>query len=219
MASGPLAMKGRIGVMAKKSVGYRKVKKPTAAQIKAKGTFLVGGRSKPISAGVWGQLEPLDRVAREKMARWGDTLPSLVSPDLAGRFRGAYEALGEAVDAEDVMKVHKLAAALMRAWSVLEDEAVAAGHEPLPNDAYCMELEEGRVTCIALHGAAELRRLHPKWAVYSFEDAARVLSANFATGFIEEAFKAFPDAKVARVDVGEWKDPRVDKDIDDEIPF
>lgn len=194
-------------------------RKPTAAQIKAKGTFEVGERTKPIPAGVWGQLAPLDRVAREKTSRWGDSLPELVSPDLAGRFHGAYEALGAAVEAEDVVKVSKLAGALMRAWDVLESEAMAAGHEPLPNDAYCVELEAGRVTCIALRGASELRRLHPKWAVYSFEDAARVLSANFAASFIEEAFKAFPDAKVTRVDVGEWKDPRVDKDIDDEIPF
>jgi hypothetical protein len=211
-------MKGRIGEMAKKSVG-RKPRKPTAAQIKAKGTFEVGERSKPIPAGVWGQLAPLDKVARDKASKWGDSLPELVSPELAGRFHGAYEALGAAVEAEDVVKVNKLAGALMRAWDVLEAEALAAGHEPLPNDAYCIDLGDGRVTCIAMHGASELRRLHPKWAVYSFEDAARVLAANFASDFIEEAFKAFPDAKVTRVDVGEWKDPRVDREIDDEIPF
>ncbi len=43
-----------------------------------------------ISAGVWGQLAPLDKIAREKTAKWGDTLPSLVAPELAGRFEAAY---------------------------------------------------------------------------------------------------------------------------------
>ena len=69
--------------------------------VKAKGTLTDQGTK--ISAGVWGQLRPLDEKAREKIAKWGDTLPNLVSPDLAGRFEAAYEALRERVDAEDVV--------------------------------------------------------------------------------------------------------------------
>ena len=59
-----------------------KGRRPTAKQIASKGTFTVGERTEPIPAAVWGQLEPLDRVAREMTERWGDTLPSLVTPDL-----------------------------------------------------------------------------------------------------------------------------------------
>ena len=70
--------------MAKKArVNYR--------EQKAKGTLNEEGTK--ISAGVWGQLRPLDEKAREKIAKWGDTLPDLVAPDLAGRFEAAYEAL------------------------------------------------------------------------------------------------------------------------------
>lgn len=194
-------------------------RKPTAAQIKARGTFEVEQRTKPIPAGVWGQLAPLDRIAREKTARWGDSLPELVSPDLAGRFHGAYEALGAAVEAEDVFKVNKLAGALMRAWEVLDSEATAAGHEPLPSDAYCVELEAGKVICIALRGTTELRKKYPQWTVYSMDDAARVLSASFAEHFLREAFSKFPEAKVTRFDADHGKDPRLDKYLDDEIPF
>ena len=80
-----------------------------------------------ISAGVWGQLAPLDKIAREKTAKWGDTLPSLVAPELAGRFEAAYERLKELVEANDVVGVNKVAAQLMRAWDVLEQSAEAAG--------------------------------------------------------------------------------------------
>ena len=36
-------------------------------------------------------------MAREMTERWGDTLPSLVTPELAGKFEAAYEALKQAV--------------------------------------------------------------------------------------------------------------------------
>ncbi len=64
-----------------------KGRRPTAKQIASKGTFTVGERTEPIPAAVWGQLEPLDRVAREMTERWGDTLPSLVTPELAASSR------------------------------------------------------------------------------------------------------------------------------------
>ena len=198
-------------------VAKKRVRKPSAKDVKAKGTFEVGDRSEPISAGVWGQLEPLDRVAREKTEKWGDTLPSLVSPELAGRFHGAYEALGQAVDAGDVVKTHKLAGALMRAWDVLEQEAMQAGHKPLPVDAYAIDLD-GKIVCIASSGVSELRAKHSDWVVYSFEDAARVLNASFGAAFCEEAFKEFPDAKVTRVEMKPVD--KVDWDLGgDEIPW
>ena len=87
-----LAMKGSDGMVAKKQV-----KKPTAKMMKDRGTFQHEGETNTISAGVWGQLAPLDKVMRDKQSKWGDSLTELVSPDLAGRFSGAYEALNSAV--------------------------------------------------------------------------------------------------------------------------
>jgi hypothetical protein len=203
-----LAMRGR-GIMVAKS------RKPTAQQIKAKGTFQVGERTEAIPAAVWGQLEPLDLVAREKKRKWGDTLPSLVSPDLAGRFHGAYEALGQAVVDKDVVRVNKLAGQLMRAWGVLEQEAEAAGHKPLPEHAYCVSLgQDEKMVCFALSGVAAMRTAHPDWIVYDFEDAARIVMGSAASDFLEEAFKRFPNAKVTRV-----TGARVDDELEDEIPW
>ena len=181
------------------------------------------GNAKPgeeafvISAGVWGQLAPLDKIAREKTAKWGDTLPSLVAPELAGRFEAAYERLKELVEANDVVGVNKVAAQLMRAWDVLEQTAEAAGHKPLPPHAYCVEIDGG-ITCFAMHGWAELRKKHPTWTVYSFEDAARLLRFDWTERMLNEAYSAFPEAKVTRV-VRDG-DSRVNWDLGgDDIPF
>jgi hypothetical protein len=175
-----------------------------------------GGEVYKIPASIWGQLEPLDRKAREKVERWGDTLPTLVAPDLAGRFEAAYEALRKFVDEGNVVKVHEVAAQLIRAWDVLEDAAVRAGHQPLPPHAYAIELEEGQIVCVALEGAPALRVKHPNWTVYSFEDAARVLRHDWTEKFMAEAFNAFPNAKVTKVvrngEIVDW-------DLGDEIPW
>lgn len=201
-----LAMKGSDGMVAKKQV-----KKPTAKMMRDRGTFQHEGETNTISAGVWGQLAPLDKVMRDKQSKWGDSLTELVSPDLAGRFSGAYEALNSAVEENDIVKVNKLVGALMRAWDVLESEAEAAGHKPLPDDAFCVELEQGKFVCIAMTNIADLRMRYPNWVVYSFEDAARVISASFTDAFLQKAFEAFPKATVTRVGLND--------DLDDEIPF
>jgi len=194
-------------IMAKKRVNYK--------DAKAKGTLADKGTK--ISAGVWGQLRPLDEKAKEKIAKWGDTLPNLVHPDLAGRFEAAYEALHDRVMSNDVVGTNQIATQLMRAWDVLEKSAMDAGHKPLPPHAYCVEID-GDIVCFALHGWAELRREHPKWIVYSFEDAARIIRFDWTETFLNNAFNAFPDAKVTRM-VRDGDD-RINWDLGgDEIPW
>ena len=184
-------------------------------EVKARGTL--NSEETKISAGVWGQLRPLDGKAKEKIAKWGDTLPDLVAPDLAGRFEAAYEALKERVDADDVVGVNQIATQLMRAWDVLEKAAQDAGHKPLPPHAYCVEID-GDIVCFALHGWAELRKKYPSWIVYSFEDAARVIRFDWTETFLNNAFNAFPNAKVTRM-VRDGDD-RINWDLGgDDIPW
>ena len=183
--------------------------------VKARGSLNSGEGI--ISAGVWGQLRPLDEKARKKIERWGDTLPDLVSPELAGRFEAAYEALGAKVTAGDVVGTNQIVSRLMRAWDVLEEQAEAAGHKPLPPDAYCIDLN-GQIVCIAITGVLELRRKHPEWTVYAFEDAARIIRHDWSERFLKDAFKAFPEARVTKV----TREPTVPVKWDlggDEIPF
>jgi len=170
-----------------------------------------------INAAVYGQLMPLDKIARDKVEKWGDRLPSLVSPETAGKFEAAYEALGEAVKDNDVMRTHKLAGQLMKGWQVLEDEAMANGHEPLHGDAYCVEMEEGDIVCFALNEVRKIREQNPTWVVYSFEDAARVLREDFTSRFLDNAFNTFPNAKVTEV-IRNGK-PDLNWAIGDEIPW
>lgn len=177
-------------------------KRVTGNRAKRRGRDLLGNvedESKKISAHVWGQLAPLDEVARVKVEKWGDRLTSLVSPETAGKFEAAYEALKKAVKDNDVMRTHKLAGQLMKGWQVLEDEALSNGHKPLGGDAYCVEMEEGDIVCFALNEVSKIREQNPTWTVYSFEDAARVLREDFSSRFLDNAFNTFPNAKVTEV--------------------
>ena len=145
-----------------------------------------------ISPNVWGQLSPLDKKAREMTAKWGDPLTSLVS-------------------------TNNSAAQLLKAWDVLEAEAIANGGKPLEN-AWAVELENGIIYCFALSGAAELRARYPDWIVYDIVDAARVIRADFSATFLEKAFDTFPGAKVTSV----IRDGKADVNWDlggDEIPW
>ena len=93
-------------------------RKYTAQKIKDRKTFdAAGEKSKAISAAVWGQLEPLDKKAREKTLIWGDTLPENVQPELAGMFRQAYQNLGEAVES-GIVSFQMLSALEMRFLSL-----------------------------------------------------------------------------------------------------
>ena len=201
--------------MAKKVSG--KAKAGYAKARKDRGTFETGNQTKPISRQVDGQLLPLDRKAREKTLKWGDTLPSLVSPELAGRFEAAYDALRAKVEADDVVAVNQIATQLIRAWDVLEAEAEANGHQPVGRHAYCIEIASGNIVCIALHDAAGIRREHPEWLVYDMVDAAIVLGNNFSSEFIQKTLEKFPEAKVTRC-IGP-ANSTFDAELGDEIPF
>jgi hypothetical protein len=184
-------------VSGKAKAGYTRARKD-------RGTFDTGSEVKPISRQVDGQLAPLDRKAREKTLKWGDSLPGLVSPELAGRFEAAYDALRAKVEADDVVAVNQIATQLIRAWDVLEAEAEANGHQPVGRHAYCIEIASGNIVCIA-------------WLVYDMVDAAIVLGNNFSSEFIQKTLEQFPEAKVTRC-IGP-ANSTFDVELGDEIPF
>jgi len=204
--------------MAKKS--YINVTKAKARGRDAVGHIKPDEDKLVIKAAVWGQLEPLQKISEEKIRRWGDQLPKCVPPEMAGRFEAAYEALEAAVIENDVVKTHEIVGQLMRAWDVLEKTAIAAGHEPLKESAWCVQMDEGDVICIALHGHAELRQKFPHWTVYGIEDACRVLRADWTASFLDKAYDSFPNAKLTKVVYnGEDKAP-VNWDLGgDDIPW
>ena len=186
-----------------------------------KGRDILGkpdGSAPLIKAEVLGQLKPLDRIAREKVNKWGDTLPTFVPPEMAGRFEAAYDALTDAVEANDVMTTNQIAGQLMRAWDVLEKTALEAGHKPPAEDCYCVELDGERIVCIASKNAHILREKYKHWIVYSFEDVARILSNDFTAKFLEAAYDSFPKAKITTV-IRDGVDQSINWEIGDEIPW
>ena len=199
----------------------RKKKRISFNEAERKGRDVLGrpeGGGFVIKAEVVGQLKPLDRIAREKVNKWGDTLPTLVPPEMAGRFEAAYDALRDAVEDNDVMTTNQIAGQLMRAWDVLEKTAVEAGHKPPAEDCYCVELDGERIVCIASKNAHVLREKYKHWIVYSFEDVARILSNDFTAKFLEAAYDSFPKAKITTV-IREGEDKSFNWELGDEIPW
>ena len=198
-----------------------KKKRVTLAEAQRKGRDVLGrpeGGGLIIKSEVLGQLKPLDRIAREKVDNWGDTLPTFVPPEMAGRFEAAYDALTDAVEANDVMTTNQIAGQLMRAWDVLEKTALEAGHKPPAEDCYCVELDGERIVCIASKNAHVLREKYKHWIVYSFEDVARILSNDFTAKFLEAAYDSFPKAKITTV-IRDGVDQSINWEIGDEIPW
>lgn len=203
------------------SMVMRKKKKITLNEAERKGRDVLGrpeGGGLIIKSEVLGQLKPLDRIAREKVNKWGDTLPTFVPPEMAGRFEAAYDALTDAVEANDVMTTNQIAGQLMRAWDVLEKTALEAGHKPPAEDCYCVELDGERIVCIASKNAHVLREKYKHWIVYSFEDVARILSNDFTAKFLEAAYDSFPKAKITTV-IRDGVDQSINWEIGDEIPW
>ena len=198
-----------------------KKKRVTLAEAQRKGRDVLGrpeGGGLIIKSEVLGQLKPLDRIAREKVDNWGDTLPTFVPPEMAGRFEAAYDALTDAVEANDVMATNQIAGQLMRAWYVLEKTALEAGHKPPAEDCYCVELDGEKIVCIASKNAHVLREKYKHWIVYSFEDVARILCNDFTAKFLEAAYDSFPKAKITTV-IREGEDKSFNWELGDEIPW
>ena len=193
-------------------------KRPTPQQIADAKKFdpRATDYGKPYTAAVMGAVAPLDRKAREMQAKWGDRLKSLVSPPMALRFEQVYEELHEAMIAENAVKCAEIATRLIKAWDILEEAAIDAGHSPLPErGAFAVVLGEGRGQCVAICGpradVATVRRENPTWAVYSAEDAARIIAAA-SNEIVEAALRSFPNARITRISEQDLGDG-------DDIPF
>ncbi|MEK9896600.1 MAG: hypothetical protein VW518_09300, partial [Burkholderiaceae bacterium] len=98
----------------------------------------------------------------------------------------------------------------------LEEAAIDAGHSPLPErGAFAVVLGEGRGQCVAICGpradVATVRRENPTWAVYSAEDAARIIAAA-SNEIVEAALRSFPSARITRISEQDLGDG-------DEIPW
>jgi hypothetical protein len=161
-------------------------------------------------------LKPLDKVAAEMESKWGvEQLTSLVSPDMAMRFERARQQLDDAVAADDPELTAQKAAALIRGWRKLDEEATAAGHPVEPDKVWHCEQDGFAIAVVQNHA-------HGKYAaeghrVFTIDEVTRLIASRFKD--IYDVKAVFPDSEVVRVtETGEGKTP-MNWETGDEIPF
>ncbi len=158
---------------------------------------------------------PFDRAARAMEEKWGvDRLPGLVSPSMADRWGAAMANLNAALDAKDAALVVKRVEACLRGFAAMDAEAVAAGHKPLPPDAW--EIEVDGVTCAVLRDGNQwpaYAALRPGVRAYSLREVGLALAAYGQT--VAAVKDAFPGAEVKAV---KPKTP-LERELNDCIPF
>ena len=197
----------------------KKGRKPTKKQIEdSKKLDLPKSDTPTYSAAVMGAIAPLQRVADNARAKWGNRLPKLVPPALSARFAQVYDDLHTEMIGGSAVKVHEIASRLMTAWGVMEKAAMDAGHRPIDGrTGFVVDIEGRRTVCICAPDAdvVGIKRDNPDWVVYSADNAARIIARDFSEDFITAALDSFPSAKVTRVK----SRTELERELDDEIPF
>ena len=170
----------------------------------------------PREAQCYAALKPLDKVAAEMEAKWGvERLPSLVSPDLAIRFEKARQQLDDAVAADDPELTAQKAAALIRGWQKLDEEATAAGHTAEPDKVWHCEQNDFAIAIVQDHAHGEYAAEGHQ--VFTIDEVTRLIAAKYRE--VYDVKKVFPGAEVTQVSqIGDGKPP-MDWEKGDELPF
>ena len=158
-------------------------------------------------------LGPFDRTARDMDRKWGqDRLPELVSAATASRWGQAMADLNAAIESGDVDLVVQKVNACLRGFAALDAEATAAGHLPIPPEAWEITVDGQR--CAILADADQ-------WPVYA---ALRPGVRTYTLREVENALAAYGQSVAAVKD--QWPGAEVKavrsplaQALDDEIPF
>jgi hypothetical protein len=143
--------------------------------------------------------------------RWGiGRLELLVTDEQRARFRRQREKLNIAIIARDADAVARHAAAMGRAYSILDAEAIAAGHTPLNPNVWEVQLSDGRVVALVKTNAeASLAARQEGYAaVWTLREIAKLIEANGS--IMPEWLPTLPATAPKAV---------LDDISDDEIPF
>ena len=159
-------------------------------------------------------IKPLDKIANRMELKWGcERLPELVSPDTAARFGAAKAKLDTAIIEGNPQDVAKRAAVLIRGWNKMDEEAEAAGHEPLAPSIWCHTTQAGFKFAVAQGNADAIKAIKTDAkldgvAVFSLDEIGHILQSE-TLKLVSDVKTSFPTAKVMNAKV----------DLDDEIPF
>lgn len=191
-----------------KSMGYKKWDKDgtTVRQTGRTGHSLESCPTVPKSVSV----ERHDLIAREMECKWGvDRLHLLVASELGEKFIAQRNRFNEALSDDDEARIIKHSAGMVKAYEVLDAEAVKIGAKPI--DGAFWELAHPTLEALTVRlvqTAAEMPLTASKGVAYL---TAQEL-IQFVPVSVLAAKQAFPGAKVESV-------KPVDEDLNDELPF
>lgn len=153
-----------------------------------------------------GAIKPLDALAVEMEAKWGrGRLQELVSPETSAKFEAAKAKLDVAIHDVDVPLVIQRSKSLMRGWSVMEKEAIEAGHEPAPPDVWFCHApaEDGKKEMgFAIAKSSSVANLaQTELPVYTLEEVGRILRAFKLQHLSHPVKKIWADAELTSIDL------------------
>ena len=163
-----------------------------------------------------GALKPLDALANEMEERWGRCrLQELVTPATASRFQAASQKLNVAILSNDIDMVIRKSTVLIKGWRAMENEALKAGHKPMPPELWdCHAPEEDgkpEVSFVIAKNATAATLAEVDVPVYTTQEIARIIRAWRLQSPVQTAKTVFPDAEIVRISNDGFKD--------DDLPF
>jgi hypothetical protein len=185
----------------------------TRPQRHGKGDRLMHSGAKPDEIACDFALGPFDTAARNMERKWGvDRLDGLVSPETAAKFGSAIGKLNAAIDAADPAEVAVRAAVCIRGLAAMDAEATAAGHKPIPPEAYEVEVD-GQLCAVLADGNMwpVYAALRPGVRTYTPREVGLALAAYGQT--IAAIKDTFVGAQVTAV-----RSPLA-KELNDDIPY
>ena len=119
-------------------------------------------------------VDKIDQVAISYEAKWGiGKLPELITDELKAKWRTQNERFNDAIGRQDLRDIQNLCEGTIRAWSALEQNAIANGHKP--HDAEYWEIK-GDFTYRIYKTHIDARQPSPKGTVsYSLQEVANIL--------------------------------------------
>tara|TARA_X000000950_G_scaffold27747_2_gene29863 strand:- start:5912 stop:6484 length:573 start_codon:yes stop_codon:yes gene_type:complete len=160
-------------------------------------------------------LDALDTVAREYDQKWGiDSLPILVSPKTASRFKQARLNLDNALKSEaSINEIVAKCEDLERGYKILEKEAIERGYKPEIDKVWYM-ISDNQEKFAFINDHHKAMYVDDGYKIYNMSEVIRIIeSYEENNGFVKEAKKTFPKSEITKIT--EIKGGIVE----DEIPF
>lgn len=143
-------------------------------------------------------IDRLDEMALACEAKWGiGNLPRLCSEATAQKYNKQNEKLALAIKDQDIKLVQDLVNGFVRAYEIMEREAIERGNKPTVAEFMEVALESGFKLRIARNNTEARNLTEHGVYVWSLEEVARVIEKDYT--LVNVIKKNFDGAKLTRV--------------------